>query len=118
MSDKAAAAWAFSVPDPKPLPAAGDADRTDSSSVNITSISCLKGTGCGGLGHGQLWWSYRQGAGVHPGFRRARAAAQPELLQPGRGQRMKYWEHYGRIISWRLYVMSLEESSDHHGVLG
>ena len=37
MSDKAAAAWAFTVPDPNPLPAAGDADETDSS--NITSSS-------------------------------------------------------------------------------
>ena len=42
MSDKAAAASAFTVPDPNPLPAAGDADETNSSSVNITSRSCLQ----------------------------------------------------------------------------
>lgn len=47
MSDKAAAASAFTVPDPNPLPAAGVADETDSSSVNITSRSCLR--------H-RLWW--------------------------------------------------------------
>ena len=106
MSDKAAAAWAFSVPDPKPLPAAGDADRTDSSSVNITSISCLKGTGCGGLGHGQLWWSYRQGAGVHPGFLRARAAAQPKLHirspTPGRGHHFSLKSRYRLLLIKRL----------------
>ena len=86
MSDKAAAASAFTVPDPNPLPAAGDADETNSSSVNITSRSCLQKAravvalvmdNCGGH------------TVKEPGFRCACAAAQPELHirspTPGRG---------------------------------
>ena len=35
MSDKAAAAWAFNVPDPNPLPAAGVSDNNDDSCSDI-----------------------------------------------------------------------------------